>query len=106
MTTPDSDDDSSEEENLAHVDGGKLSKRSRKAVMALINEKYVFPSFNILLYAENFIFPLASAPAEEPAEGEHPKIVESNRDFVYNLYYQALELEPEPKKPEMTFTQI
>ena len=32
--------------------------------MALVNEKYVFPNFNILLYAENQIFPLASAPAE------------------------------------------
>ena len=51
VTIPDSDDSSSEEENLAHVDGGKLSKRSRKTVMALINKRYVFPNFNILLYA-------------------------------------------------------
>ena len=53
---PDSDDESSsssEEENLAQVDGGKLSRRTRKEVMALVNEKYVFPNFNILLYAEN-----------------------------------------------------
>ena len=51
VTQPDSDESSSEEENLAQVDGGKMSKRSRKAVMALINQKYVFPSFNILIYA-------------------------------------------------------
>ena len=35
FTHPGSDDESSsEEENLAKVDGGKLSKKSRKAVMA------------------------------------------------------------------------
>ena len=58
MTQPDSDDsgESSEEENLALVDGGKLSKRTRKAVDAVINEKYIFPSFNILIYAENYLF--------------------------------------------------
>ena len=58
VTAPDSDEsESSEEENLALVDGGKLSKRSRKAVKAIIDEKYIFPAFNILLYAENYIFP-------------------------------------------------
>ena len=58
VTQPDSDDsgESSEEENLALVDGGKLSKRTRKAVDAVINEKYIFPSFNILIYAENYLF--------------------------------------------------
>ena len=59
----------SEEENLAQVDGGKLSRRTRKEVMALINEKYVFPNFNILIYAENHIFPVASA-SSEVQEGE------------------------------------
>jgi len=38
VTKPDSDDEeSSEEENLALVDGGKMSKRSRKAVEAIVN---------------------------------------------------------------------
>ena len=37
VTQKDSDDSSSEEENLAHVDGGKMSKKSRKAVKALVN---------------------------------------------------------------------
>ena len=62
---PDSDEESEQssvEENLAQVDGGKLSRRTRKEVMALVNQKYVFPNFNILQYAENHIFPLASAP--------------------------------------------
>ena len=61
VTVPDSDDDESEEENLAQVDGGKLSRRTRKQVMALINQKYVFPNFNILHYAENHIFRLTSS---------------------------------------------
>ena len=62
---PDSDDDtSSSEEDLAKVDGGKLSRRTRKEVMALINEKYIFPNFNILIYAENYIFPLASSSSK------------------------------------------
>ena len=70
--------------------------------MALINKKYVFPNFNILLYAQNYIFPVASASAE----GENPEIKEHNRDLVYAVYYEALKLEPEPSKPEMTFGQI
>ena len=102
VTMPDSDD-SSAEEDLSKVDGGKLSKKSRKAVRAIINQKYVFPSFNILIYAENYIFPQASAKpiADSPEDG----IEESNRELVYNLYYKALKLEPEPKHPELTFSQ-
>lgn len=78
-----------------------MSKRSRKAVEALANEKYIFPAFNILIYAENYIYPQASASAE----GDSPTIVESNRELIYNLYYKALKLEPEPKHPELTFSQ-
>lgn len=57
VTVPDSSDSESEEEDLATVDGGKLSKRTRKEVLKLINTKYVFPNFNILIYAENTLFP-------------------------------------------------
>ena len=96
VTMPDSDDSSDGEENLAQVDGGKLSRRTRKQVMALINQKYVFPNFNILHYAENHIFPLASAPSEH--------VNEANRELIYDLYYSALKLEPEPKHPELTFS--
>ena len=96
VTVPDSDDDESEEENLAQVDGGKLSRRTRKQVMALINQKYVFPNFNILHYAENHIFRLASTPEDQ--------VNEANRELIYDLYYKALKLEPEPKHPELTFS--
>jgi len=100
VTMPDSDD--SEEEDLTQVDGGKMSKGSRRAVNAIVNAKYVFPSFNILLFAENYIFPQASAKSitESPEDG----IDEKNREQVYQLYYKALKLEPEPKHPELTFS--
>lgn len=37
VTRADSDESDSEEENLALVDGGKMSKKSRKAVKAVVN---------------------------------------------------------------------
>jgi len=101
VTMPDSSDESSDED-LTQVDGGKLSKRTRKEVSKLINTKYVFPAFNILIYAENAIFPQASAKPylekdqetveAETAEGEEEKkdelfIREENRETVYDLYY-------------------
>ena len=82
--TTDSDSEDSEPEDLAKVDGGKLSKASRKAVKAIINQRYVFPNMNITLYAENYIFKVAS---REAGEG---KILEDNRDKVYELYDMAL----------------
>jgi len=125
---------------LALVDGGKMSRRTRKAVLALINEKYVFKNFNILIYAENYIFPLASLATQpsvadstaeatensEDVEGDAEKVTdkkqiskkdeekeasraptsEENRELLYDLYYKALKLEPEPKHPEMTYSQI
>ena len=105
VTDPGSDESSGEEENLAQVDGGKLSKRSRKTVKAIIDQKYIFPAFNILIYAENYIFPAASQIAVKPEDPyEAPGINENNREMIYNLYYKALKLEPEPKYPELTFT--
>ena len=74
--TIDSDSEDSEPEDLKAVDGGKLSKRTRKELKALINQKYVFENMNILMYAENNIFKVASLPADEG-------IVESNREQLY-----------------------
>ena len=106
VTDPGSDASSSEEEDLSKVDGGKLSKRSRKAVKAIIDQKYIFPAFNILIYAENYLFPAASQVAAKPEDSyEAPGISENNRELIYNLYYKALKLEPEPKFPELTFSQ-
>lgn len=100
VTLPSESDISSEEEDLSKVDGGKLSKKTRKELLKMINTKYVFPNFNILLYAENYIFPVASAVAEEKGS----RITEDNRESMYDLYYKALKLEPE-SKPELTFTE-
>lgn len=74
-----------------------MSKRSRKDVRALINQKFVFSNMNILMYAENYIFKVASAPHQEGIE-------ESNRERMYELYNFALQLEPD-KKPELTFSE-
>lgn len=63
----------------------------------MINQKYVFEYMNILMYAENHIFPVASLPAGEG-------IIEDNREKMYELYNFALQLEPETK-PELTFSQ-
>ncbi len=94
MTLPNESDLSSDEEALSKVDGGKLSKRTRKELMKMINTKYVFPNFNILLYAENYIFPVASAEAKD-SEDKTLRIIEDNRETIYELYYKALKLEPE-----------
>lgn len=74
--TLDSDSEDSEPEDLKAVDGGKLSKRTRKEVKALINKKYIFANMNILLYAENYVFKVASLP-------ENEGIRESNRELIY-----------------------
>lgn len=58
--TVDSDSEDSEPEDLTAVDGGQLSKKTRKEVKALINKKFVFQNMNILMYADNYIFKTAS----------------------------------------------
>lgn len=52
---------------------------------------------NILMYAENYIFKVASSPAGEG-------ILEGNREQLYQLYNYALQLEPDAK-PELTFSE-
>lgn len=63
--TQDSDSEDSEPEKLNEVDGGKMSKKTRKEVRALINQKFVFPNMNILMYADNYIFTVAKLPHNE-----------------------------------------
>ena len=60
----------------------------------MINQKYQFPFFNILLYAQEYIFKYASAKETR----------EENRDLLYSLYDKAHNLEPEPAERELTFT--
>jgi len=77
------------------LDGGKLHPRTQKEVSKLVSRKFYFPGFNILLYAENTIFKIASSTDTK----------EGNRDAIYDLYYHALKIQPEPEVPELTFSQ-
>ena len=61
----------------------------------MLEKKYVFEAFNILIYAQNHILKLASSDT----------IVEANRDGLYNLYDLAMKLEPKPEREELTFSQ-
>jgi hypothetical protein len=60
----------------------------------MINEKYLFPNFNILLYAEEYIFKAAASTSTK----------EESRNDLYELYDKARNLEPEPKERELTFS--
>ena len=64
-----------------------MNPRTQKQVSELVNRKYVFSGFNILIYAQNYIFKFASS-----SDTSQPK--EANRDQVYKLYEYALQLEP------------
>jgi len=96
--TPPEDSEDSEPEDITQVDGGKLSKATRREVNKMINQKFVFPNMNILIYAANYILKIASSGADEGI------VREENREGLYNLYNLALKLEPEAK-PELTFAQ-
>lgn len=60
----------------------------------LLNQKYIFKNFNILLFASEYIFKYASST----------ETLDGNRDLLYDLYNKAHNLEPEPEEPELTFT--
>lgn len=61
----------------------------------MLDQRFVFPNFNILLYASGQIFKFASSP----------NIREENREILYKLYDKALKLEPEPEEKELTYSQ-
>jgi hypothetical protein len=64
-------------------------------VQKLIDQRFTFPNFNILLFAQEQIFKYASDSSTR----------EENRDLLYQLYDRALKLEPEPEEKELTFSQ-
>lgn len=80
-----------------YVDGGKLPPKTVKEINQMINQKYVFAAFNILIYAQNYILKMASSTEDF--------LKEANREELYKLYDFALELEPKPEREELTFTQ-
>ena len=64
VTLPDEDEDEwlkEAEYKHRHVDGGKLPPKTQLELKKLVNTKYKFPSFNILLYAQNYILKVASS---------------------------------------------
>ena len=82
--------ESDDEEELAKrekhhrlVDGGKLPPRTVKEINEMLNQKYIFSGFNILIYAQNFVLKLASST-------DTTEINEENRDQLYKLYDYAL----------------
>ena len=64
----------------------------------MLNQKFVFNSFNILIYAQNYILKVASETDTEITN-------EENREQLYKLYEYALNLEPKPERDELTFSQ-
>ena len=71
------------------VDGGKMNPRTQKEIQDMLNQKFVFSGFNILIYAQNYILKVAS-------ETDTSVINEENREQLYKLYEYALNLEPKP----------
>jgi len=67
-----------------------------KEIKAILNTKYIFNAFNILIYAQNYILKMASS-----TDGA---VTEDNRDTLYKLYDYPLELEPKPEREELTFS--
>ena len=80
------------------VDGGKLPPKTEKEIEGILNTKYIFNSFNILIYAQNYILKLASNTDAEATN-------EDNREQLYKLYEYACNLEPKPEREELTFSQ-
>mmetsp|Transcript_7710 Transcript_7710/g.12934 ORF Transcript_7710/g.12934 Transcript_7710/m.12934 type:complete len:296 (+) Transcript_7710:242-1129(+) len=81
------------------VDGGKMHPRTQREIEKMLKRKYIFPCFNNLIYAQNYILKLAS-------ETDTSKVKEENREALYNLYEFAHQLEPKPSKEDLTFSQI
>jgi len=64
------------------VDGGKMMPKTVKEIEGILNTKYIFNSFNILIYAQNYILKVASETDTEITN-------EENREQLYKLYEYA-----------------
>lgn len=103
-STDTSDDEAAAAAELAkqehyhrHVDGGKLPPKTVVEIQKMLDTKYVFSAFNILIYAQNHILKMASST--------NKMIKEENREFLYQLYDFALELEQPPEREQLTYSQ-
>lgn len=77
------------------VDGGKLPPKTQKEIQKIIDQRFQFVNFNILLYSQEHIFKQASS--QELTRDE-------NRDELYRLYDKGMNMEPEGE-PELSFQQ-
>ena len=96
MTQMDLDELEEADRKHRYVDGAKLPPQRRLQIQRILDTKYVFSCFNILVYAQNHI--LRAASSDETNE--------EARDCLYELYELALKLEPKPDRPEPTTAQI
>ena len=62
------EESSDDEEKMAkaehrhrYIDGGQMPPKTKKEIMDKLKQKYVFSGFNILIYAQNYIFKQASS---------------------------------------------
>ena len=76
-----------------------MPPRTVKEINEMLNQKYIFSGFNILIYAQNFVLKLA-------ASTDTAEVNEENRDQLYKLYDYALQLEPKPEREELTYSQL
>ena len=64
-TSSDEEELEKQEKYHRYVDGGKMPPKTVKEVERILNEKYIFSGFNILIYAQNYILTLASSQDEK-----------------------------------------
>jgi hypothetical protein len=55
------------------IDGGKLSAKTQREIEKMLDQKYLFPNFNMLLFAEEYL--LKYAASQETRE--------ENREDIY-----------------------
>ena len=60
------------------VDGGKLPPKTQREIEDMLNQKYVFSGFNILIYAQNHILKMVTDEVEV--------LEENNRNILNKLY--------------------
>lgn len=95
-SSDDEEEMAKKEHRHRHMDGGKLNPKTQKEIQEMLDQKYIFNAFNILIYAQNHILKMASSTEDF--------VNEANRESLYKLYEYAIELEPKPERDELTFS--
>jgi hypothetical protein len=92
------DDDEIESDSEQKEDIKDIQKLIINKTKEQVNNQieFNFPSFNILIFAQDYLFKYATEDG----------IPEEDSAKIYQLYEKALQLEPTPDKPELTFSQM